>query len=94
MDNMIYCEKVANLISINSSSMWRMIERVQYNAPMSNGEYYKNIMDRMPKVTRMKNIEYFVKYIKHEAAGCDYMIKNNLLTVYVNELVIGTIKIE
>ncbi len=69
MDNKLYCEKVKNMISINISSSWRQIESPNYNNMF---EYYKSIINKMPKTIKKINAEHFVRDIHMEVEGCNY----------------------
>ena len=43
-ENGIICEKVNSMISINSSTVTRYLERVQFNAPITDKLYYINLL--------------------------------------------------
>jgi deoxycytidylate deaminase len=88
MDNKIYCEKAKDMISINVSSSWKQIESPSYGNIF---DYYKSIMDKMPKVIKSNNTEMFLKNIMCEIFNSKYKMSNNNLIIYVDEYVIGTI---
>ncbi len=93
MDNKIICEKISNMISINSSNMWKVVDRIHYNAPVNNIDYYKNIITKMPNRIKKINAEYFVKYLNKEINGCNYKFNKNILTIYINDIALGSIDI-
>ena len=93
MDNNIICEKVADMISINSSSVWKKVDRIQYNKPQNIIEYYRSIFLRMPNEIKKKNAEHFVKNIFMELDGCHYKFTKTTLFVYVYNDIIGTINL-
>ena len=94
MDNKIICEKVSDMISINSSNSWKKVCILQYHAPTDVTEYYKKIIEKMPKKIKKVNAEYFVKYILIETEGCYYKFIKNELIIYIYDNIIGRIIIE
>ncbi len=88
MDNEIYCEKVKNMVSMNVSSSWKQIESHNYESMF---DYYKSIMDKMPKMIKLINAELLVKHIIHEITNCKYKLSDNNLTIYVEHYIIGNI---
>ena len=42
--DMIVCEKVRDMISIQASSVTKMIQRTYYNAPTSNNEFFRELL--------------------------------------------------
>ena len=88
MDDKLHCEKVKNMISVNVSSSWRQIESPNYNNMF---EYYKSIIDKMPKVIKSTNAALFLKNITHEIIGCRYKLLNYHLIIYMDEIIIGDI---
>ena len=93
VDNEIICEKVAHMISINSSNTWKKVDRLLYNAPLNIFEYYKYIIDKMPKSIKKINADHFVRDIHMEVEGCNYKFKKDKLIIYINENIIGEIYI-
>ncbi len=93
IDNNIVCEKVCDMISINSSNMWKHTDRIYYNKPNNVIDYYKSIFSLMPNEIKMNNAECFVRYIKNEVEGCDYKLTKNKLEIYINDNLISNIKI-
>ncbi len=89
IENKIICEKVSNMISINSSTMWKVVDRIHYNAPNNLIEYYKNIFNKMPKEIKKINADHFVRYIFRETEGCHYKLTKNKLIIYINNIIIG-----
>ncbi len=88
MDNKLYCEKVKNMISINVSSSWRQLETPNYNSLF---DYYKSIIDKMPKIIKLTNAKLLLKHIMHEITNCKYVLLHNNLTIYMDEYIIGNI---
>ena len=63
VDDNIVCENVSNMVSINSSSVLRFLERTMYNAPSTDKEYFIRLIKmKMPNELRLKNIMFFVNY--------------------------------
>ncbi len=93
IDNNIVCEKVAQMISINSSNTWKKVDRIMHNAPIDVFEYYKYIINKMPKIIKKINAEHFVRYIHIEVEGCNYKFIKNKLIIYINEDIVGEILI-
>jgi hypothetical protein len=89
IENNIVCEKVSQMISINSSNMWKVVDRIHYNAPTNIIEYYKNIIQKMPNSIKKINADHFVRYIYKEIDGCNYKFTKNKLIIYLNETVLG-----
>lgn len=94
MDNMIYEERIRDMISMNTSSLWKNVDRIQHSAPTNNIEYYKRVLKQMPNTTKRKNIEYFTKHLEEEVQHCSYQINKTLLNIYIQNILIGTIYIE
>jgi hypothetical protein len=93
IENNIVCEKVSQMISINSSNMWKVVDRIHYNAPNNIFDYYKNIINKMPNTVKKTNAEHFVRYIYKEIDGCNYKFIKNKLIIYLNEDILGEILI-
>ncbi len=92
MDNKLYCEKVKDMISVNVSSSWKQTEIVNYDNNIM--QYYRSIIDKMPKIIKSTNAQLFLKHIKHEIIGCRYKLLNENLIIYMNENIIGNIIID
>ncbi len=90
MDNKIYCEKAKDMISVNVSSSWKQIESPAYD---NSFDYYKSILDKMPKVIKSNNAKIFLNSIMHEIINCRYKLLNENLTIYVDEYIIAKIVI-
>ena len=88
MDDKLYCEKVKNMVSVNISSSWKQIEIINYNNIM---EYYRSIINKMPKIIKSINAELFLIHITNEIIGCKYKLLNDNLTIYMNDFIIGKI---
>jgi hypothetical protein len=93
IENNIVCEKVSQMISINSSNMWKVVDRIHYNAPNNMFDYYKNIINKMPNIVKKNNADHFVRYIYKEIEGCNYKFIKNKLIIYLNENILGEILI-
>lgn len=93
IENDIICEKVSQMISINSSNTWKKVDRMLHNAPDNIIDYYRYIINKMPKNIKKYNAEQFVRYINIEVEGCNYKFKKNQLIIYINEHIIGEILI-
>ena len=91
IENNIVCEKVSQMISINSSNMWKVVDRIHYNAPINIIDYYKNIINKMPQFVKKTNADHFVRYIYKEIDGCNYEFKKNKLIIYINNDILGEI---
>lgn len=89
VDNMIVCEKVADMISINSSNSRKKVDRIMYRAPENIVDYYKYIISKMPNQVKKYNAEQFVRYITLELEGCNYKLTKTHLTLYINDIIIG-----
>ncbi len=89
MDNKLYCEKIKNMISVNISGSWRQIEIVDYDNNLL--EYYRSIINKMPKIIKSTNAELFLKHIRNEIIDCRYKLLNDNLIIYMNETIIGKI---
>ncbi len=89
VDNTIVCEKVADMISINSSNSRKKVDRIIYKAPEDVIDYYKYIIDKMPNKIKKYNAEHFVRYITLELEGCNYKLTKSHLTLYINDIIIG-----
>ncbi len=93
MDKNIYCEKIATMISVNTSSSSRLFEKIYYNAPSNLNQYYKNILSKMPSIINEYNLIPFIKHLKDEIIGSNYNIihgeYNDKLIIYLNDEIIG-----
>lgn len=93
IDNVIVCEKVADMISINSSNMWRRVDMTQNNAPTDMIEYYRRVIQKMPHQTKRRNIDHFIRGVRNEIRGCNYNINGNRLIMMIQEQIIGEVLI-
>ena len=93
IEDEIVCEKVSQMISINSSNMWKVVDRIHYNAPDDVVDYYKNIVNKMPNILKKTNAEHFVRYIYREVDGCNYEFKKNKLIIFINNNILGEFSI-
>ncbi len=92
MDNKLYCEKVKDMVSVNVSSSWKQIEIINYDNNIM--DYYRSIIDKMPKIVKYTNAQLFLKTIKHEIIGSRYKLLNDNLIIYINDIIIGEIIIK
>jgi deoxycytidylate deaminase len=88
MDDKLYCEKVKNMVSVNISPSWKQIEIINYNTTM---EYYRSIINKMPKIIKSTNAALFLKHIDNEIIGCSYKLLNEKLIIYMDDSIIGNI---
>ena len=91
MDNKLYCEKVKNMISVNVSHSWKQIEIVNYD---NLNDYIRSIVNKMPKIIKSTNANYFLKNITNEIIGCKYTLTSEYLKIYTNDSILFQIKIE
>ncbi len=88
MDDKLYCEKVKNMISVNVSSSWKQMEIPNYDNVF---DYYKSIMNKMPKVIKSTNATLFLKNIMNEIINCKYELLKDNLIIYIDGYIIGNI---
>lgn len=62
VDNKIICERVSHITTLQISSVVRLSEHVQYNAPLDISDYYTRIINQMPQEIKYDNLQYFIKY--------------------------------
>lgn len=62
-DNGIICERVKDMISIQTSSVTKYIEQKYYNAPTNDKDYFERLLvKRIPNRIKIKNFNYFLKH--------------------------------
>ena len=85
-ENGIVCEQVNNIVSINSSSVSRLIERTHYKAPIDDTEYYTQLLiKKFPPRIKMKSLESFLTYnIINVLPHFTWKIKNYKIIFYDN----------
>jgi hypothetical protein len=93
INNTIICEKVADMISINSSNSWKMIDILMYGAPSNTPDYYKYVISKMPKDIKKINAELFVQCIDKEFIGCNYKLTKKTLVLLYNNIELGAFNI-
>ena len=78
----IICEN--HIVSINSSSVSRMIERTHYNAPADDIEYYTYLLIRnFPKQIKKSSLHFFLTHnIKNVLPNFTWNIKNEKIIFY------------
>jgi deoxycytidylate deaminase len=91
MDNTIYCEKVRSMISVNVSPSWKQMEIINY-ANINN--YIRSMINKMPKIIKATNAEYFLKHITNEINNCNYELTSDYLKMYSNNILLFKINIE
>ena len=61
--DMIVCEKVRDMISIQASSVTQMIQRKYHNAPASSNEFFKDLLLKLfPPTVKINNLNYFLNH--------------------------------
>lgn len=80
----IMCENVSNMVSINASSVTRLVERTHYNAAEDDTEYYTNLLlTKFPQNIKLNNLEHFLKYnLKNVLPHFRWSIKNENIKFY------------
>jgi hypothetical protein len=80
----IICEKVNQIVSINSSSVSRLIERTLYNAPRDNIGYYTYLLlKNFPRQIKKNNLNNFLTHnIKNVLPNFTWNIKNEKIIFY------------
>ncbi len=89
INNTIIHEKVADMISINSSNSWKLVDMMLYGAPSNTLDYYKYVIQKMPKDIKKNNAELFVNCIKNEFIGCNYKMTKHYLILLYDEIELG-----
>ena len=86
-ENGIMCEKVNSMVSINSSSVTRYLERVQFNAPNTDNLYYINLLKKkIPRYIKKNNLDMFITYnFKNELPYFKWELKENKIIFYDND---------
>jgi hypothetical protein len=83
INNTIVHEKVVDMISINSSNSWKVVDMMIYGAPSNIPDYYKYVISKMPVDIKKNNANLFVNCIDKEFVGCNYkMTKIHLILLY------------
>ena len=80
----IICEKVNHIVSINSSSVSRLIERTHYNAPSDDIEYYTYLLIKnFPKQIKESSLTFFLTHnIKNVLPNFTWNIKKDKIIFY------------
>ena len=73
--------------------MWKVVDKIHYNAPENIIDYYKNIIQKMPNILRKINADHFVRYIYREVEGCNYKFQKNKLIIFINNITLGEFSI-
>ncbi len=89
INNTIVHEKVADMISINSSNSWKFVDMMIYGAPSNTPDYYKYVISKMPVDIKKNNAELFVKCIDKEFVGCNYKMTKHYLILLYEEVELG-----
>ena len=62
-DEKIICENVKDMISINASSVTRLIHRLQTDKNHSDNDFFENLLRTLfPDKIKKTNLEYFLQY--------------------------------
>ena len=96
IDGSVICENVSHMVSINSSSVLRFLERTMYNAPMTDNEYFKRLLaKKLPNTLRRKNIYYLINYNLNDVLpDFTFKIKKNEFIIYdENNYILHKVKI-
>jgi hypothetical protein len=89
INNTIVHEKVSDMISINSSNSWKLVDMMIYGAPTNTLDYYKYVISKMPSTIKKNNAELFVKCIENEFIGCNYKMTKYFLILLYDEMEFG-----
>lgn len=78
------CENVKHMISIQSSSSTRYIEKLNNKKIYKKDEYYNNLLKTLfPKIINIKNLEYFIEYnLKNILPHYKIIIKLNNVKIF------------
>ena len=61
--DVIVCEKVKDMISIQASNVCKLINRRFYHAPISDNDFFKNLLKELfPPIIKEENLNCFLKY--------------------------------
>ena len=61
--DMIVCEKVKDMISIQASGVCKMIRQKYFHAPKSDNEFFKDLLKRLfPDRVKKNNLNYFLNH--------------------------------
>ena len=79
-------ERVNNIVSINSSSVSRLIERTHYRAPLDDTEYYtKLLLKKFPSRIKESSLDNFLTHnIKNVLPHFTWKIKHYKIIFYDN----------
>lgn len=80
-------ERVNSIVSINSSSVTRFIERKHYNAPTNDTDYYTSLLTRkFPSKIKEKNLHNFLEHnISNVLPYFTWKIKKGKIIFYDND---------
>jgi len=87
IDNGIICERVNTIVSINSSSVSRFIERTHYKAPLDDTDYYTRLLiNKFPKYIKKSSLLNFLNHnIKNVLPFFTWTIKKDKIIFYNNK---------
>lgn len=74
----IITEHVKDMFSINDSSSIRRFDRIHYNYPKNDKEYYKFLLRKnAPKSLKSNNLKHFIRFNMADLLpGCKYSLEN------------------
>ena len=74
--NDIVCEKVSDMVSIESSTVTMMVEKSYYSYPITSYEYYVDLLKKkFPAVIKKGNLDLFLKYnLSNVMPNCSWSI--------------------
>lgn len=84
VSNKIISEKVSDMISINSSSVIKKVERENKLAPLNDIDYYRELLiKKLPKHINRINLNNFLSYNFNDVLpDYNYKISNNIVKFY------------
>ena len=80
----VICETVKDMISINASSVTKMIDCIKMDSKLSNNEFFENLLKNLfPNKIKKINFNYFIQYdLSHVLPNHSYIIKNDIVIIY------------
>jgi hypothetical protein len=80
----VICENVKDMISINASSVTKMIDCIKMDSKLSNNDFFENLLKTLfPNKIKKINFDYFILYdLSHVLPNHSYIIKKDLVIIY------------
>jgi len=80
----IICENVKDMISINASSVTKMIDCIKMDCKLSNNDFFENLLKTLfPNKIKKINFHYFIRYdLSNVLPNHSYIIKNDFVIIY------------